>query len=709
MKRVLSVFLCIVMVLSCLVPTAALADTGVDEAITESSEITTASEPVRGAEIQSLREKNAKTYEMSDGTYQCVVYAEDIHYEDANGELKEIDNAIKNTTTKDGYSLTNTANSWHTYFADKLSQDNAVFLEKDDYSVSFSLPSVTLSSEGSLRETQSAVGTSTAADVKITTQLTSAEKAVSPYYSDLAEDNRAVLYKDVLNGVDISYTVKTGHLKEDIIIKNAAAPKEFEFKLNMAGVTPVEKDGQLIFNNAKGETVFELAPMYMEDANGKYSEAITYSLSQNKEGYKLKITADPSFFMDSKTVYPVIIDPSVTVTGESDTFDTCVDQQYPTNNYYLRENLWTGGKTGTNAMRTFIKFDLPTNIGAANVSNAYLKIKKREHEVPTIKGYRVTGSWTSSAVTWNNKPGISTNNPTGQIYNSTGDWYQVLCTTMVKDWMLGTYSNYGFCLKEPSENSSTQKTKFYSSDAPSPNKPELVINYSAPNYDFTMKHYLDQGYSKRFSNSLSAVQEHHAVVENILENLFSLSISKSYSTCTSYADTCKGTVTDTNLATDCSHPNEHLERDNIVNTFCNSYGQGSSTTAKILWTGHIINDDSEKNGSSASYPSQKTIIITPKYTTNSSSYLNLSDYRVKWNSRFTLLHETAHQLSTKDHYCIKNSAGTCINEYCYTHKDFGSSLCVMTDRCDIEEERTDANMFCTNCKSMINSHLMNHH
>ena len=52
---------------------------------------------------------------------------------------------------------------------------------------------------------------------------------------------------------------------------------------------------------------------------------------------------------------------------------------------------------------------------------------------------------------------------------------------MVKSWMNGTYVNNGFILKEPSETNSSQKTKFYSSDAPSPNKPELVINYSSSN------------------------------------------------------------------------------------------------------------------------------------------------------------------------------------------------------------------------------------
>ena len=41
-------------------------------------------------EIEELREKSSKTYQLADGNYQYVGYAEDIHYEDADGSLKEI-------------------------------------------------------------------------------------------------------------------------------------------------------------------------------------------------------------------------------------------------------------------------------------------------------------------------------------------------------------------------------------------------------------------------------------------------------------------------------------------------------------------------------------------------------------------------------------------------------------------------------------------
>ena len=296
---------------------------------------------------------------------------------------------------------------------------------------------------------------------------------------EFSEDDRTVVYKDVLPGVDIAYTVKTNVLKEDIILNDPSATNVFEMDILAKGVSMVERDGGVFFIDSEGNKVFRLTPLFMIDANGKYSEDVTYTIEPSKKGGKITITADRDFLDAADTQYPVIIDPSIMVAGTSDTFDTCVDEQYPNSNYYLSENLWTGGKTGTNTMRTYIRFDLPANIRGANVTSAYLRIKKRDYATPTIKAYRVTGSWVSNAVKWSSKPGYTTTNGTGTIALDTGSWYKLNVTTLVKNWMSGTYVNHGFLLKEPSETSTTQKTRFYSSDAPSPNKPELVINYSA--------------------------------------------------------------------------------------------------------------------------------------------------------------------------------------------------------------------------------------
>lgn len=665
-SKYLSILMVILILLQVILPTTVFADTSDSIPASNALGDISVSEPTRGAEITAMREKNAKTYEMSDGTYQCVVYAEDIHYEDSRGTLQDIDNSIKNTTTKSGYSLTNTANSWHTYFADKLSQNKAVSLEKDNYSISFSLPTSTVSSgSGALREPLAAIGTSTSSNVKIATQLSAAEKAVSPYYSNLAEDNRAVLYKDVLNNVDISYTVKTGHLKEDIIIKSAAAPTEFEFKLNMVGVTPEQVDGKLVFNNTEGETIFELAPMYMEDANGKYSEAITYSIEEDTDGYKLTVTADPNFFLDSKTVYPVIIDPSVMVTGESNTYDTCVDEQYPTNNYYSRENLWTGGKTGTNRMLSYIQFVLPKDIVPHRVTAAYLRIKKREHETPSIKAYRIIKTWQANTVTWNNPAKYTETSPSGAAVLDSGSWYKLDVSQMVKNWMNGTYNNYGFCLMEPTDTNSSLKTKFYSSDAPSPNKPELVINYTSPSvtasYDYEVY--------KNSASSLSVtkMKEYMDIAEEAFLDGFGVDfnrITTGSSASLNQKSGCENSgICDGNCATVSTCKTSHHKASYYLCTKLQNSTRKVFRIVDFNICNYKDNDHHEVYGLALS--DDKNMVVTLKSN----------------NVQKIIVHEISHLIGANDDECTSGQ------------------LCVM------KGSTSRYNVWCTNCKNDINAYL----
>lgn len=71
-------------------------------------------------------------------------------------------------------------------------------------------------------------------------------------------------------------------------------------------------------------------------------------------------------------------------------------------------------------------------------------------------------------------------------------------TTLVKKWLAGTYSNYGFMVKDATESGTTHWTTFYSSDASSPNKPELIINYNGNNYN--------EGYDSQLSSAIGTVK-----------------------------------------------------------------------------------------------------------------------------------------------------------------------------------------------------------
>lgn len=96
-----------------------------------------------------------------------------------------------------------------------------------------------------------------------------------------------------------------------------------------------------------------------------------------------------------------------------------------------------------------------------------------------ITAYRNTGSWSSGTITWNNKPSYTTSECSTQATNDAGtSWWRMYNLTVVKKWLNGTYSQYGWMIKDATESGTTQWTTFYACDAPSPNKPELHIEYT---------------------------------------------------------------------------------------------------------------------------------------------------------------------------------------------------------------------------------------
>lgn len=474
MKFVRSVFSLIMSLIILLTMSSAnmsfASSTSTDTTLRENSNIS--SEPV---EITELRNANSKTFLLADGTYRYVGYAEPVHYRNAAGTFDEIDNTIVLSTSRANYTYTNTANYWKTYFKESLNDENAVMLVRDNYQISFSMPTTNDSTVLKASEISNLVTSLSASKNTAISELS------TEYFETLSTDTRAVLYRDVLPGIDVSYTVGTNTLKEDIILKKATGVNSFSFTVNAGGLSVVAADNVVSFVDNSGNEIFRLAPLYMVDAAGKRSEELAYAIASNGTKYTLTITADTSFLNSADTQYPVVIDPSVMVTGSDVTFDTCVDQEYPTSNYYLSENLWTGGALGTNAMRTYMLFAMPNGVSASQVTSAYVYLLKKEHQVPTIKAYRVLNSWSSSTITWNTKAAYSYSDVSDAAVNTVGDWYGLNVTAMVKKWLDGTYINHGMVLKEPSETNSSQKTKFYSSDAPSPNKPELVINYYSSN------------------------------------------------------------------------------------------------------------------------------------------------------------------------------------------------------------------------------------
>lgn len=454
-KKLLSMFLCAVMIISCSSSVFAAGSI---------SEQSLPNEQYRVNKISELRERNADTYLLSDGTYECVVYSEDKYYLDADGEFKEINNTIVPTDYKSEtttYKYVNAANSTLVYFSDECP---SVLIKSGDNQLAFSI--VNSRAE------------------KVQTGAKGNEYKFPEF--DLRSDN-CITYTRVCEETDIVYSVNNGYVKEYIVLNGPNAPTDFQFTFDTTDCYIKENDvGTLNVYNSNGELSFEFGALFAVDAAGKHTDNLKYKIvTKDKDATIISVSIDPNFLIDAGTVFPILIDPSVMVTGESNTYDTYVSSRYPAQNYYLNNYLRTGRDVDYYVRRTYIKFDLPTYINKNNYSNiysAYINIKKYSGSSPSVTAYRTTGSWTSSTLTWNNKPGYTTTDASTSAALYSDNWYRLYVTSIVKGWYAEANINYGFVLKDTTESDNSQWTTFYSSDAASPNKPELHIFYSEGQY-----------------------------------------------------------------------------------------------------------------------------------------------------------------------------------------------------------------------------------
>ena len=412
----------------------------------------------RVEELIGERTTNSKTYLMSDGSYEASVYAADVHYVSQAGAYEDIDNRIipyQKSIDNNSYAYKNSANRFTVRFGGQSAYP--VRIEYESYSLSLR-PSGMRAAEGTLF-----------GDYKYRSAV-----------RGMAAPKSSIVYEEVYPNVDILYEVRDNGFKEFIIIKDEIGSNEFYFDIAPEGVEAFEYEGQVYFADSEDETnkVFVVNELFALDAAGAYTDDVRVSYISNGAAPKLRVTVDSAFLTDESREYPIVVDPSVMVTGANNIADSFVRQGSPSTNYKYDEKLFTGNSASNGLQRAYIKFTLPGNIPEDNVTSAKLRIKRYGGSPTGIKAYRAASGWSSGSITWNNKPLYSGTYVSNTAYNDGGEWYAMDVYSAVSGWLKGTFSNYGFVLVSNYESAPSSSISYYSSDAPSPNKPELIINYT---------------------------------------------------------------------------------------------------------------------------------------------------------------------------------------------------------------------------------------
>ncbi len=433
-------------------------------------------------ESESLRSEYEKHFFMSDGSYTVATYNEPVHKLE-NGKWVEVDNTLVLKTDAAGATRYENKNGIANVSFASHFQNELVTISQADYSLTWGL---------------SAISAATAGESTLTTQANSSLQPVSATVisqdvSHLDEEEQKTLadlstsvirYNDALaQDVDLEYVVLPSRVKESIILQSAQDISCYILTLYTQDLSArLLENREIEFYDAAGEVIFTMWAPYMYDSASSMSQNITVELRNIRAGqYLVKITPDATWLNDPSRVYPVVIDPDVTVNrAHANIIDNYVLEGSGVQN--LNSSLMYIGNYGGNAARIFLRYaTLPTLPDGATILNATqtFYFNAGTTTASTANAYKVTGgSWSSGTISWNNMPSADTLIASNISHNNCSN-YTFNCTGAVQSWYSGS-SNNGIMLRYTDETVNDFNCLYSADYSVESKRPLLSIRYDAP-------------------------------------------------------------------------------------------------------------------------------------------------------------------------------------------------------------------------------------
>ena len=400
--------------------------------------------------LESEEELNTYVFGNEDGTQTVYYMYENVKFKDKNGKIKEKD--ISLVDKKNGYGIKQNE-------VDLFLPDNPL----EGIEVEYSGYTMKIIPQGNKDE------------------VTAQQTDNSVVYERFFDEKSSLKYTPLLSGV-----------KEDIILTSYKENASYDFL--------IETDGLYLYNDDRGyyladennkEEIFNLGEIIVYDAIGTPSEG-KMQVVPVEEGkiYKLTISADEAFLINPDTVYPVTIDPTVTisdaVSGKDSIIDAPIYKGNPTKNYgtYLYNRVGTPSSS-YGIGRTVVK--LPglynssefKNAIAENITSVKFYVKEASgSSAQTIEIYPITGNktWTEINVTWDSIEGKYSGAVESSASLANGKVTAFDITRLAKEWVTGTYkAEAGFIMMSADE---SKDKSFYSSEYSNDDyKPYVVMTY----------------------------------------------------------------------------------------------------------------------------------------------------------------------------------------------------------------------------------------
>ena len=307
-----------------------------------------------------------------------------------------------------------------------------------------------------------------------------------------------VLYKNIIDNIDLEYVLSFEGVKENIIINEYTKLDKIQFDIK-SNLT-IKNENKVLEARKGKELLFDFSIPYMKDSNGNESDEVTYSVRKKEEDQLLTISFSNEWLKSKDRNYPIIIDP--TFENNTNVEDTYI---YPgdTNDTRYNRNYTIAGVEKINNVdrinRALMRFRLPDDLGPSDeVISAELHLygymaiednrelteeEAAQNTQKLVNIHEVTSDWTLQNVNWNNI-NTSYNSSVENVAYISRSYLQydlsvvpaelkpVICsslndcliTSLVKKWLNGS-PNYGIMIKQATETYINPMTpKFFSSN-----------------------------------------------------------------------------------------------------------------------------------------------------------------------------------------------------------------------------------------------------
>ena len=480
------------------------------------------------AELTENRTEFSKEFLLSNGLHMAMVYADAVHYETESG-WEEIDNTLK--ANADG-TYSNTAGPWDVTFPEQLGEDESITIEKDGYTLSFSM-SGELTAGGAMvmsvglddapmqmfavTDVQTSAGEIQQID-------TSAIKQAADFPETVQDRLQSqIVYADVYGNTDIVYDLDSNKVKESMILESYNADLQgYSYTLEVGTMIPVlEEDGSVIFYDENQENIVMVMPApFLIDNNGEHNYDIEVQLLGKESTYTLMYLLPQDWLAADDRTWPVVLDPWIEAELEATNIRDRTVAQYHTFSQTQGTNI-CGKGTEYGIMRSYIKYaELPAITSSDVVLQAemhMLKIYDYDFVTP-VEVHKVLGdgNWDSSTLTWANKPNFDETIEDYAIVDENGR-YTWIVTDIVQDWYSGANTGMLFKASNAIENGETRNYQsFIASDYTDNDayKPTLVIYFRNNNglesyWDYTTSGTgrAGTGYINNYTGNLTWVRD----------------------------------------------------------------------------------------------------------------------------------------------------------------------------------------------------------